>query len=99
MVTILLTSKICIAAWCKMFHSIFVLYYYIRLSLSVILLNVVTFYCWDIHLQNRICCFSCSDIFSVAFAATMTEPWARSGNSYDGKMVERSKPKKIKVGL
>lgn len=32
----------------------------------------------------------------ISAAATM-EPWARSGNSYDGKMVERSKPKKIKA--
>ncbi|XP_017227642.1 homeobox-DDT domain protein RLT1 isoform X2 [Daucus carota subsp. sativus] len=30
-------------------------------------------------------------------AAVITEPWGRSGNFYEGKMVERSKPKKIKA--
>ncbi|XP_074333666.1 homeobox-DDT domain protein RLT1-like isoform X2 [Apium graveolens] len=33
----------------------------------------------------------------ISAAATMTEPWSRSGNSYDDRMVERSKPKKIKA--
>lgn len=39
------------------------------------------------------------NVFAIACAAVTTERWGRSGNSYDGTIVERSKPKKVKVGF